>query len=262
MSAVKFFVVTSAQYTNLAVKDDSALYFLSDQNRIFKGETPYTHPVELVTEFPATGLVGTLYVNTESFEVKAWNGTAWITVQLAVSKTVADTDEQLPTSGAVKRYVDDTVEELLDGGVVTDVTYADKKLTIVKGENSSTPLQLTGLLDGASFDGATGKLTFTTNGGTPVEINLPVEQFLSAAAYDEATHILTLTMTDNTTFDVDLADLIDTYNGVENSAIKVDITDGSVEAELKISAAVGNILKINEDGIYAGELAWQTIEEA
>ena len=105
-------------------------------------------------------------------------------------------------------------------------------------------------------------MTFTTNGGTPVEINLPVEQFLSAAAYDEATHILTLTMTDNTTFDVDLADLIDTYNGVENSAIKVDITDGSVEAELKISAAVGNILKINEDGLYAGELAWQTIEEA
>ena len=64
MSAVKFFILTSAQYAAIDPKDDGTLYFVSDQNRIYKGTVPYSHPIELVDEFPATGLVGTLYVNT------------------------------------------------------------------------------------------------------------------------------------------------------------------------------------------------------
>ena len=72
MSAVKFFILTSAQYAAIDPKDDGTLYFVSDQNRIYKGTVPYSHPIELVDEFPATGLVGTLYVNTSTKEGKAW----------------------------------------------------------------------------------------------------------------------------------------------------------------------------------------------
>lgn len=169
MSQVKFFILTSAQYSAIETKDDGALYFLSDKNRIFKGSVPYTHPIELVTEFPATGLVGTLYVNTTTKEGKAWNGTSWITVQLAVSTSVADNDTTLPTGRAVKNFV----ENALDGFV-----------------------------NGATFDGASGLLSLATPSGTPIEINLPVEQFLAAASYDADTHTLTLTMTDNSKFDV------------------------------------------------------------
>ena len=175
MSAVKFFILTSAQYAAMEPKDDGTLYFVSDQNRIYKGTVPYSHPIELVDEFPATGLVGTLYVNTSTKEGKAWNGSAWVTVQLAVSTTLDDSDEAIPTSKAVKEYVDGAVENIVaGGGAVTDVTYADKTITVKKGTNSATPLQLTGLVDGAEYDGASGKLTFTTNGGTPIEITLPV----------------------------------------------------------------------------------------
>ena len=119
---------------------------------------------------------------------------------------------------------------------MTDVTYADKTITVKKGTNSATPLQLTGLVDGASYDGASGKLTFTTNGGTPIEINLPVEQFLAAAAYDAETHILSLTMTDNTKFDVDLGDLIDVYEAGETESISVSVSGGTITASLKVSA--------------------------
>ena len=129
MSAVKFFILTSAQYAAIAMepKDDGTLYFVSDQNRIYKGTVPYSHPIELVDEFPATGLVGTLYVNTATKEGKAWNGSAWVTVQLAVSTTLDDSDEAIPTSRAVKEYVDGAVENIVaGGGAVTDVTYAGK----------------------------------------------------------------------------------------------------------------------------------------
>lgn len=134
MSAVKFFILTSAQYAAMDPKDDGTLYFVSDQNRIYKGTVPYSHPIELVDEFPATGLVGTLYVNTSTKEGKAWNGSAWVTVQLAVSTTLDDSDEAIPTSKAVKEYVDGAVENIVaGGGAVTDVTYADKTITVKKG---------------------------------------------------------------------------------------------------------------------------------
>ena len=113
MSAVKFFILTSAQYAAMEPKDDGTLYFVSDQNRIYKGTVPYSHPIELVDEFPAAGLVGTLYVNTATKEGKAWNGSAWVTVQLAVSTTLDDSDEAIPTSKAVKEYVDGAVENIV-----------------------------------------------------------------------------------------------------------------------------------------------------
>ena len=280
MSAVKFFILTSAQYAAMDPKDDGTLYFVSDQNRIYKGTVPYSHPIELVDEFPATGLVGTLYVNTSTKEGKAWNGSAWVTVQLAVSTTLDDSDEAIPTSKAVKESLDDSdeaiptsraVKEYVDGavenivaggGAVTDVTYADKTITVKKGTNSTTPLQLTGLVDGASYDGASGKLTFTTNGGTPIEITLPVEQFLAAAAYDAETHILSLTMTDNTKFDVDLGDLIDVYEAGETESISVAVSDGTITASLKVSAEAENQLQIKSDGAYVPPLSWQTVEGA
>ncbi len=258
---VQFFTLTSTQYNALQSKENGTLYFLTDTQQIFRGETPYSHPVVVGTTFPETGLVGTLYINSESKEAKIWNGTAWVNVQLAVTTTITDSNEVVPTSKAVKTYIDNAIDDVVaGGGAVTDVTYANKTITVVKGSESSTPLQLSGLVDGAIFNGTTGVLSLTTNGGTPIEINLPVEQFLSAAAYDADTHTLTLTMTDNSTFDVDLADLIDTYTGSENNAIAVTIANGQISAALKISATADNLVELKSDGIYVAPLTWQTID--
>lgn len=263
MSQVQFFAITDAQYAALAVKDPGALYFLTDKNRIFKGTVPYSHPIELVTEFPAAGLVGTVYVNTATKEAKAWNGTAWVTIQMAINTVIGDaaSDDEVPTAKAVKSYVDTAIEGVVaGGGAVTDVTYADKTITVKKGTASTTPLKLSGLVDGATFDGTSGKLTLTTNGGVPIEINLPVEQFLAAAAYDAETHILTLTMTDDSTFDVDLGDLIDVYTGSSTNSIVVAIDKGVVTANVKISATADNLIKVQSDGLYVAPVSWQTIE--
>lgn len=263
MSQVQFFAITNAQYAALAVKDPGTLYFLTDKNRIFKGTVPYSHPIELVTEFPAAGLVGTVYVNTATKEAKAWNGTAWVTVQMAVNTVINETagDTEVPTAKAVKTYVDTAIEGVVaGGGAVTDVTYANKTISVKKGTASTIPLQLSGLVDGATFDGTSGVLTLSTNGGVPIEINLPVEQFLAAAAYDAETHILTLTMTDDSTFDVDLGDLIDVYTGGMTESIVVTIDKGVVTAAVKVSATADNLIKIQSDGLYVAPLAWQTIE--
>lgn len=226
ISPVQFFILTSAQYAAIETKDDGTLYFISDQNRIFKGSTPYTHPIELVTEFPVSGLVGTLYVNTATKEAKAWNGTAWITVQLAVSTTVADNDTTIPTGRAVQNHVEAALQ---------------------------------GFVNGVTFDGATGLLSLVTPSGSPLTVYLPVEQFLAAAAYNAETHMLTLTLTDDTSFEVDLADLIDTYTGGESATAEVAIANGTVTANVKLSADASNLVKAKADGVFVAPLAWQTI---
>ena len=121
---------------------------------------------------------------------------------------------------------------------------------------------LTGLVDGAEYDSASGKLTFTTNGGTPIEINLPVEQFLAAAAYDAETHVLSLTMTDGSKFDVDLGDLIDVYEAGDTESISVTVSGGTITATLKVSSEAENQIQIKGDGVYVPPLSWQTVEGA
>lgn len=79
----------------------------------------------------------------------------------------------------------------------------NNKICCVKKElDSQEPATL-------SYNGETGELTFTDQFGTETVINMPLEMFLSQAVYDPDTNILTLTMSDNTTFDVDLSDLVD-----------------------------------------------------
>lgn len=264
MSQVLFYAVTSAQYAALQSKNPNALYFITDGNRIYKGTVPYTHPVEAVTGFPAAGEIGTLYIHTATFEAKTWNGTAWSTVSLPVITSIgaSPTNTQVPTAQAVKNYVDAEIVNVNTGlsGAVSNVNYdsAAKSISVQKGVGEAVVTALSGLFDGVNYNGATGVLSFTTNGGTPVSVNLPVEQFLASADYDQETHILTLKLNDNTEFTVNLVDLVDVYNGGATSSTVVNVAGGTITASVKISGAEGNLIANNADGVYAS-LEWQTL---
>ncbi len=264
MSQVLFYAVTAAQYAAISTKNPNALYFITDGNRIYKGAVPYTHPVEGVTEFPAAGEVGTLYIHKTTYEAKIWDGSAWSTVSLPVITSIgaSPTNTQLPTAQAVKNYVDTEIVNVNSGisGAVSNVGYeaASKSLSVQKGAGEAVVTALTGLFDGVSYNGATGVLSFTANGGTPVSVNLPVEQFLAAAAYDEDTHVLSLTLNNDTKFDVNLADLVDAYSGEASDTAAVTVSGGKISASVKVSATEGNILSAKQDGVYAS-LEWQSL---
>ena len=69
-------------------------------------------------------------------------------------------------------------------------------------------------------------------------------------------------MTDNTKFDVDLADLIDVYEAGDTESIAVTVSDGTITASLKVSAEADNQLQVRSDGAYVPPLSWQTVEGA
>ena len=60
MSQILFYTGTKAQFDALTTKNENALYFLTDANRLYKGSTPFTHPVQAVSAFPASGEAGTI----------------------------------------------------------------------------------------------------------------------------------------------------------------------------------------------------------
>lgn len=264
MSQVLFYAVTAEQYANLATKNDNAIYFITDGNRIYKGSMPYAHPVAVVDEFPTAGESGTLYIHKNTYEAKTYNGTTWVTVSLPVVTSIgtSPTNAQLPTAQAVKNYLDGEIVKVNSGlsGAISNVGYdaESKSISVQKGSGDPIVTALTGFFDGVSFDGSTGELSFTANGGTPVKVNLPVEQFLSAATYDNVSNILTLTLSNETKFDVNLADLVDTYSGESSNTATVSVNEGKITASVNVSAEAGNILKTKNDGVYAA-VEWQTL---
>ena len=264
MSQVLFYAVTAAQYAAIPTKNPNALYFITDGNRIYKGAIPYTHPVETVTSFPASGEAGTLFIHKTTYEAKIWDGSAWSTVSLPVITSIgaSPTNTQLPTAQAVKNYVDSEIVNVNSGisGAVSNVGYeaASKSLSVQKGAGEAVVTALSGLFDGVSYNGATGVLSFTANGGAPVSVNLPVEQFLAAAAYNAETHVLSLTLNNDTKFDVNLAYLVDAYSGEASDTAAVTVSGGKISASVKVSATEGNILSAKQDGVYAS-LEWQSL---
>ena len=107
MGPVRFVTTTSAGYSGITSKDKDTLYFISDERRIYKGEVPYSGGIfTTVAEFPETGEVNTLYVNSATGEVRYYNGTSYQIVVPATGKSITGKgDGSLATTAAVAAYV-------------------------------------------------------------------------------------------------------------------------------------------------------------
>ena len=110
----------------------------------------------------------------------------------------------------------------------------NSKICCVKDDlDSQEPVTL-------SYNGETGELTFTDQYGTETIINMPLEMFLAQAAYDPDTNILTLTMADDTTFNVDLSDLVDVATPPGGSDTQIQYNNaGAFAGSAQLIANIG-----------------------
>lgn len=123
MSQVKFVAATLAGYQGLENKDDNTLYFVEEEQRIYKGNTPYSGGIyEKVSVLPTQGKVNTLYIVGDNGDnVSYWDGTKYITV---VKPTTVAAD----LSALTKRVT--TAEN--------NISAADGKLTVIQGEGEGS----------------------------------------------------------------------------------------------------------------------------
>ena len=139
MALVKFLTGSSAAFQGLDVKDQDTLYFVTDERRIYKGDVPFSGGIyQTVEEFPRTGVINTLYVNTATGQVSYWNGTSYQTVVPATGKTIsgAGSHDQLATTKAVVDYVAAQVADL-------DVAALEGRVDTLEGEMDAVQGQIT-----------------------------------------------------------------------------------------------------------------------
>ena len=254
MAMIKWIITTAEKYAGLLVKDSNALYFLSDTQEIYKGETSFTQPTTMVASFPTKGALGRVYINQNTLEGKVWTGTEWKTVIQPVAQSMTGAGgETTPVSGdAVKTYVAQQLTTAISNKFVEGITYdkATKQLKYTKGE-AETVVDIGGFVTGASYAGDTGILTFTVQGGENVSVNLPKENFVKSGSYDPVAKDLILVLQDNTEIKIPAGDLIDTSEFKSSETVDMSVgEDGFVKAEVKISAESGNTLVKKADGLY------------
>lgn len=117
--------------------------------------------------------------------------------------------------------VDTNSIDLTASGAFNATLQADARISATAGNiitvNADGLYVPKDVLTTLGYNAVTGVLTYVDENGAVTTINLPVENFLSAATYNNATDILTLTLVNGTTFNVNLADLLDsvTTSGVQ-----------------------------------------------
>lgn len=123
MSQVKFVAATLAGYQGLENKDANTLYFVEEEQRIYKGNTPYSGGIyEKVSALPTQGKINTLYIVGDNGDnVAYWDGTKYITV---VKPTTVAAD----LSALTQRVT--TAEN--------NISAADGKLTVIQGEGKGS----------------------------------------------------------------------------------------------------------------------------
>lgn len=143
MGLVRFVTTTGAGYSGITSKDKDTLYFISDERRIYKGEVPYSGGIfTTVAEFPETGEVNTLYVNSATGEVRYYNGTSYQTVVPATGKSITGKgDGSLATTAAVAAYVTSQIGGLSISALTDRVAALEKIRFQTKSVTPSTTAQ-------------------------------------------------------------------------------------------------------------------------
>lgn len=139
MSQVKFVAATLAGYQGLKNKDANTLYFVKEEQRIYKGNTPYSGGIyEKVSALPTQGKINTLYIVGDNGDnVAYWDGTKYITV---VKPTTVAAD----LSALTQRVT--TAEN--------NISAADGKLTVIQGKGEGSIKKAAADAQAAAIDAA------------------------------------------------------------------------------------------------------------
>lgn len=194
MSKVNFVGGTQALYNALTVKDPNTLYFISDTQRIYKGDVDMTQSMIPVTNFPDAGIEGKIYIHVNTLEVQVYYNGAWMVVSPGYIDTLDKFEleangSKLATIDAIKAHVDKVLEARTESLVKEAQFDAVSGKVQLFGKDATTPLseaELTGVSHDAQYDATNLRITIPQYGKDDLVIDLPKDNFLADAYFDKA----------------------------------------------------------------------------
>lgn len=143
MALVKFVTCNLATYSTLEPKDAGTLYFVTDEKRIYKGDTPYSGGIfKAVASYPEDGAadVNTIYVNTSDGSAQFYNGSAWVVLvkPQPASITGSGLASELATTKAVVDYVTEKIQDLDVSELEGRVAANEAAISTINGEGEGS----------------------------------------------------------------------------------------------------------------------------
>lgn len=262
---IRWVLISGSSYDALDAKDTNTLYFVKDRSEIFKGNIPFSSSVILVETFPTSNIaLGKVYLNTNTFESKVYDGEEWRTISKyipadnSINNENIDNDTNLATIGAIKAYVSAAViggvgsiqlPEMLDS-----LEYNRNTKSLIVGSNNNGAIKqenipITGFIDSVSIDA--GVLKFNVVGSdTPIEVSLPEDNFIKSGLYNSETSEIELILKDDSVVKIAASDLVDIYTVSSSNTVEMTLSNNNISADVKISNELGNALSAKNDGLY------------
>ena len=142
-SLVRFATGTAAQYALLEQKDQNTLYFITDERRIYKGDTVFSGGIfRAVSAYPETdqAQINTIYVNTTDGSAQFYNGTAYVQIVKPTSTAISGAGDDLhfATTKAIVDYVTQCIADQ-DLSAITDrLDTIEGQITVINGEGEGS----------------------------------------------------------------------------------------------------------------------------
>lgn len=248
-------LLTASQLCALVVECDLGLELLYDE------ETNEVMLVDSNTE----EIISLIQINNVSL-IDNNDGTLTFTDMVGnVNNIELKKVEILETSDGVFSVVDDfnntTIIDTTD--TLTELTITNCILTYTDENGTNNNIDLTECVTLAetlttiSYSG--GTISYIDEDGTQTDLEIGVENFLSAVSYDDITNELTFTLVDNSEFTVLLTDLVDStfIDVIDTATINLTIVGSGSSADpfeitgyVNISADANNKLEEKADGLY------------
>lgn len=259
-----FVQCTQEEYDALETYDEGALYFTEDTKSFYKGSNLYNGGVALVSALPAKPALGVLYILTSTWIGQVWTGTTWkvISKPYDTAITTDASDDNVPTSKAVKSYVDKVVSDITGGEMfVSGVSYntTNTALVITKG-TEQIEVSIDGMVHNATYDANTRKVTLPVVGGVNIEFTIPEDKDLvvKAGKYVPASEEIWLSIDPTGSYDnadnvikIPVSELIDAIVVADTDTIKLtyDKNTNTLKADVVIDPTTGNALTSSNKGL-------------
>lgn len=243
---------TYAEYQALVSKNPDALYFCTDNGKLYLGTTDFTDSLVTVNADPTTSnaVPGKIYYNSTSGAFLTLEGTgADATIRTisyrrvtSISSDLSSEDGTVPSTYAVKLYVDETAT---GSGLVKSVrqkTTTVESQTVpvrgtiqyVTGDDTPHDVEMTGVVTKPTYDASSRTFTFPVTGESDVVVELGKDIFIDPQGdnrYENGFIYLYLNdgtqSEDPTEIAIPVTGLVTDYFGDDTDSISVDIDNNT-----------------------------------